>query len=247
MISGELSVSRLIRFELGGSARAALHSAHLLFRLPWGQGLHFAQPCSACREGRVCTPRSCLSASRWGTAYEGCSRVPPSRWVRGCTPRSRVSPRRAGRGCTLRTSLSPCRGDTGYTPCTCLSAFRASTASYPSLPVCRCLPRASTCARTRGVVAFVFVGSQKTFSFLPRKEKSNDFSSHNSSPHFSPALPIAPWPRSRLCREMLPCASFATPWAAVKSVDLEWDEKLEVMLFARANRCPWDDERAHGR
>ena len=36
--------SCLIRFELGASARATLHFAHLLFRLPWGQGVHTAQP-----------------------------------------------------------------------------------------------------------------------------------------------------------------------------------------------------------
>ena len=42
-ISGETERSRLIRFELGGSARAALHSAHLVFRLPWGQPLHATQ------------------------------------------------------------------------------------------------------------------------------------------------------------------------------------------------------------
>ena len=34
LISGELSGSRLTRSELGGAARAALHSAHLLVRLP---------------------------------------------------------------------------------------------------------------------------------------------------------------------------------------------------------------------
>ena len=34
LISGKLSGSRLIRFELGGAARAALHAAHLVFRLP---------------------------------------------------------------------------------------------------------------------------------------------------------------------------------------------------------------------
>jgi|TARA_B110001469_G_scaffold110899_1_gene112801 hypothetical protein len=34
LISGELDRSRLIRFELGGAARAVLHAAHLLFRLP---------------------------------------------------------------------------------------------------------------------------------------------------------------------------------------------------------------------
>jgi len=34
LISGELSGSRLIRFEGGGSARAVLHAAHLVFRLP---------------------------------------------------------------------------------------------------------------------------------------------------------------------------------------------------------------------
>ena len=43
LISGELSGSRLTRFELGGPARAALHAAQLPFRLPWGQGLHAAQ------------------------------------------------------------------------------------------------------------------------------------------------------------------------------------------------------------
>ena len=43
LISGELSRSRLTRFELGGSARAVLHSAHLSFRLPWGQPIHTKQ------------------------------------------------------------------------------------------------------------------------------------------------------------------------------------------------------------
>jgi hypothetical protein len=33
-ISGELSGSRLIRFELGGSARAVLHALQLFFCLP---------------------------------------------------------------------------------------------------------------------------------------------------------------------------------------------------------------------
>ena len=39
LISGELSGSRLIRFELGGAARAALHTAHQRFSLPCGHGL----------------------------------------------------------------------------------------------------------------------------------------------------------------------------------------------------------------
>ena len=43
LISGKLSGSRLIRFELGGAARAALHAAHLVFHLPWGQPLHATQ------------------------------------------------------------------------------------------------------------------------------------------------------------------------------------------------------------
>ena len=34
LISGELSGSRLTRFELGGAARAALHAAQLSFSLP---------------------------------------------------------------------------------------------------------------------------------------------------------------------------------------------------------------------
>jgi hypothetical protein len=34
LISGELSGSRLTRFELGAAARAALHAAQLYFRLP---------------------------------------------------------------------------------------------------------------------------------------------------------------------------------------------------------------------
>jgi hypothetical protein len=34
LISGGLSGSRLTRFELGKAARAVLHAAHLLFRLP---------------------------------------------------------------------------------------------------------------------------------------------------------------------------------------------------------------------
>jgi hypothetical protein len=45
LISGELSGSRLTRFELGGAARAVLHAAHIIFRFPWGQGLHNTQPC----------------------------------------------------------------------------------------------------------------------------------------------------------------------------------------------------------
>ena len=43
LISGKLSGSRLIHFELGGSARAALHAEHLLFRLPCWHPLHSAQ------------------------------------------------------------------------------------------------------------------------------------------------------------------------------------------------------------
>ena len=34
LISGELSGSRLTRFKLGGAARAVLHAAQLVFRLP---------------------------------------------------------------------------------------------------------------------------------------------------------------------------------------------------------------------
>ena len=34
LISGELSGLHLIRFELGGAARAILHTVHLYFRLP---------------------------------------------------------------------------------------------------------------------------------------------------------------------------------------------------------------------
>ena len=34
LISGGLSGSRLIRFELGGAARAVLHAVHLSFCLP---------------------------------------------------------------------------------------------------------------------------------------------------------------------------------------------------------------------
>jgi|TARA_B110000093_G_C12830843_1_gene351028 hypothetical protein len=41
--SGELDRLRLTRFDLGGAARAALHSAQFLFTLPCGQGLHFTQ------------------------------------------------------------------------------------------------------------------------------------------------------------------------------------------------------------
>ena len=44
--SGEPSFSRLIRFELGGSARAALHAVHFFFTLPRGQGLHATHMCS---------------------------------------------------------------------------------------------------------------------------------------------------------------------------------------------------------
>jgi hypothetical protein len=43
LFSGELDRARLIRFELGEAARAALHAAHLLVRLPWGQPLHVKQ------------------------------------------------------------------------------------------------------------------------------------------------------------------------------------------------------------
>jgi hypothetical protein len=43
LISGELSFSRLTRFELGAAARAALHAAQVYFSLPCGQGLHKAQ------------------------------------------------------------------------------------------------------------------------------------------------------------------------------------------------------------
>ena len=43
LISGELSGSRLTRFELGGSMRAALHSAHLRLILPWGYPTQFMQ------------------------------------------------------------------------------------------------------------------------------------------------------------------------------------------------------------
>ena len=50
MISGERSGSRLIRFEIGGSARAALHTAQWSFRLPWDHTVHathlcFSLPC----------------------------------------------------------------------------------------------------------------------------------------------------------------------------------------------------------
>jgi hypothetical protein len=43
LFSGELSGSHLIRFELGGAALAVLHSAHLVFRLPWRQPVHATQ------------------------------------------------------------------------------------------------------------------------------------------------------------------------------------------------------------
>ena len=43
LISGELSGSRLIRFELGGAACAVLHTAQRYFHLPWGQGLETMQ------------------------------------------------------------------------------------------------------------------------------------------------------------------------------------------------------------
>ena len=43
LISGELSGSRLIRFELGGAARAVLHAAQLLFRFPCEQPVHATQ------------------------------------------------------------------------------------------------------------------------------------------------------------------------------------------------------------
>jgi hypothetical protein len=33
----------LARFGFGASARAVLHAAHLVFRLPWGQPLHAVQ------------------------------------------------------------------------------------------------------------------------------------------------------------------------------------------------------------
>jgi hypothetical protein len=50
LISGELSGSRLTRFELGGAARAVLHAAQFCFTLPCGQGLqatqtYFRLPC----------------------------------------------------------------------------------------------------------------------------------------------------------------------------------------------------------
>ena len=43
LISGELAGSRLIRFALGGAARAVLHSLQSSFRLPCGQELHTEQ------------------------------------------------------------------------------------------------------------------------------------------------------------------------------------------------------------
>ena len=43
LISGELSSSRLIRFEPGSSVIAVLHAAQWRFSLPWGQGLYSAQ------------------------------------------------------------------------------------------------------------------------------------------------------------------------------------------------------------
>ena len=43
LISGEVSCSRLIRVELGGYARAALHAAQLYFSLQWGQPVHITQ------------------------------------------------------------------------------------------------------------------------------------------------------------------------------------------------------------
>ena len=43
LTSGELSGSRLIRFELGGVARAALHASNLLFRLPCEQPVQSTQ------------------------------------------------------------------------------------------------------------------------------------------------------------------------------------------------------------
>ena len=43
LTSGELSGSRLTRFDLGGAARAALHTAHHPLCFPWEQGLQSAQ------------------------------------------------------------------------------------------------------------------------------------------------------------------------------------------------------------
>jgi hypothetical protein len=45
LTSGELSGSRLTRFDLGGAAHAALHAAQFLFNLPWRQGVHTTQSC----------------------------------------------------------------------------------------------------------------------------------------------------------------------------------------------------------
>ena len=43
LYSGELDRSRLTRFELGRAARAALHAAQLLFRIPCEQPMHATQ------------------------------------------------------------------------------------------------------------------------------------------------------------------------------------------------------------
>ena len=78
LISGELSCSRLTRFELGGSARAAPRTCISACR--GGRACTSRSFVSACREGRGCTQRSCFSACRAG---------------RVCTPRNCASPFRA--------------------------------------------------------------------------------------------------------------------------------------------------------
>ena len=169
LISGELSGSRLTRFDLGGAARAALHTVQSSFRFPCGQAVHTKQPCFSflCRHGLL--SRSCLSACREGKVCIPRSGFSPSRADRGCTPGSCFSVSRAGRSCTLRSGVSPSRGDTGYSPCTGVSAFRASIAYvlplFTSARACVCAPRATTREnQSRCFVGDIFVRSETLFS-----------------------------------------------------------------------------------
>ena len=114
---------------------------------------------SPCREGRGCTPHSCVSACREGKSY---------------TPRSFVS---------------RCCGDTGCTPCTCLSASHAGTVSFPSRSVGCLADlhlRAPRCARdTRSEECRSFEVTLRTKSDRSTKKKSTKWTQtkkHGSVP-----------------------------------------------------------------
>ena len=175
LISGELSGSRLTRFELGGSARAASHSVHLVFACREGSRCTPRSSFSPSREGRRCTSRSCISACRGGRGCTPRTCFSPCRWGRGCSPHSCVSACRVGRVCTPCSRVLACRWGRGCTSRSGIS-FRGGTASVrPSRKcVCQVKPRPRA-LRLRSVRHDLCSRRERrasrSFSLVPRKPK----------------------------------------------------------------------------